>query len=97
MKCNPEGYETELSLLYSQFKSSLELFQSSQDRWDPCAIYGTSDLGRWEFAEVSFLAWYMNQELRKPMRTQQLLKSFYKTCRKLGGKWYGSEVIFNYY
>lgn len=27
MKCDPEGYETELSLLYSQFKSSLELFQ----------------------------------------------------------------------
>ena len=97
MKYDPEGYETELSLLYSQFKSSLELFQSNQDRWDPCAIYGASDLGRWEFAEVSFLAWYANQELRKPIRTQQLLKSFYKTCRKLGGKWYGSEVIFNYY
>ncbi|KAL8111721.1 uncharacterized protein LOC141666675 [Apium graveolens] len=27
MKCDPEGYETELSLLYSQFKSSLELFK----------------------------------------------------------------------
>lgn len=27
MKCDPEGYETELTLLYAQFKSSLELFQ----------------------------------------------------------------------
>ncbi|XAR48128.1 hypothetical protein NMG60_11030845 [Bertholletia excelsa] len=27
MKCDPEGYETELTLLYGQFKSSLELFQ----------------------------------------------------------------------
>ncbi|XP_071690977.1 uncharacterized protein [Rutidosis leptorrhynchoides] len=27
MKCDPEGYETELSLIYSQFKSSVELFQ----------------------------------------------------------------------
>lgn len=27
MKCDPEGYETELCLLYSQFKSSLELYQ----------------------------------------------------------------------
>uniref|UniRef100_A0A5B7BA91 Protein SDA1 n=1 Tax=Davidia involucrata TaxID=16924 RepID=A0A5B7BA91_DAVIN len=27
MKCDPEGYETELTLLYSQFNSSLELFQ----------------------------------------------------------------------
>ncbi|XP_059657788.1 uncharacterized protein LOC132304225 [Cornus florida] len=26
MKCDPEGYETELNLLYSQFKSSIELF-----------------------------------------------------------------------
>lgn len=27
MKCDPEGYESELVLLYSQFNSSLELFQ----------------------------------------------------------------------
>ena len=27
MKCDPEGYESELLLLYSQFNSSLELFQ----------------------------------------------------------------------
>ncbi|KAM7487229.1 hypothetical protein LguiB_024713 [Lonicera macranthoides] len=27
MKCDPEGYETELALLYNQFKSSLELFR----------------------------------------------------------------------
>ena len=27
MKCDPEGYESELLLLYNQFNSSLELFQ----------------------------------------------------------------------
>lgn len=27
MKCDPEGYEAELSLVYAQFKSSVELFQ----------------------------------------------------------------------
>lgn len=27
MKCDPEGYESELILLYNQFNSSLELFQ----------------------------------------------------------------------
>ncbi|EXB52091.1 hypothetical protein L484_024641 [Morus notabilis] len=27
MKCDPEGYESELALIYSQFKSSLELFE----------------------------------------------------------------------
>ncbi|MFS7958825.1 putative SDA1 domain-containing protein [Helianthus anomalus] len=27
MKCDPEGYETELTLVYNQFKSSVQLFQ----------------------------------------------------------------------
>lgn len=27
MKCDPEGYETELNLVYNQFKSSVHLFQ----------------------------------------------------------------------
>ncbi|KAI7727327.1 hypothetical protein M8C21_027599 [Ambrosia artemisiifolia] len=27
MKCDPEGYETELNLVYNQFKSSVQLFQ----------------------------------------------------------------------
>ena len=27
MKCDPEGYESELVLIYNQFNSSLELFQ----------------------------------------------------------------------
>ncbi|XP_052185808.1 uncharacterized protein LOC127797201 isoform X2 [Diospyros lotus] len=27
MKCDPEGYETELTILYNQFKSSLEFFE----------------------------------------------------------------------
>jgi protein SDA1 len=31
MKCDPEGYETELLLVYNQFKSSLELFKQQAD------------------------------------------------------------------
>ncbi|KAL6499782.1 hypothetical protein OROGR_027692 [Orobanche gracilis] len=31
MKCDPEGYETELTLIYSQFKSSLELFRQQAE------------------------------------------------------------------
>ena len=30
MKCDPEGYETELALLHGQFKSSLELFHQKE-------------------------------------------------------------------
>lgn len=31
MKCDPEGYESELLLIYNQFNSSLELFQKQAD------------------------------------------------------------------
>lgn len=31
MKCDPEGYESELHLIYNQFKSSLELFKQQAD------------------------------------------------------------------
>lgn len=81
MKCDPEGYESELVLVYNQFKSSLELFEQ-QAALNFTSISGigsdptvAKDLGD----RVMFLAhvtpFYPTQLAHFPMELTEFLRS----------------------
>ncbi|GMN64494.1 hypothetical protein TIFTF001_033568 [Ficus carica] len=81
MKCDPEGYESELALIYSQFQSSLELFeQQAALNFTSISGIGTDpavakDLGD----RASFLAhvtpFYPKQLAQFPKQLADLLRS----------------------
>ncbi|KAA8533240.1 hypothetical protein F0562_033227 [Nyssa sinensis] len=81
MKCDPEGYETELNLLYSQFKSSLELFQQ-QAALNFTSISGigsdptvAKDLGDRALFLAHVTSFYPKQLFQFPKQLADLLQS----------------------
>lgn len=81
MKCDPEGYETELALLYNQFKSSLELFRQ-QAALNFTSITGVGgdhtvakDLGDRAMFLAHVTPFYPNQLADFPKQLADLLRS----------------------
>ncbi|XP_024991766.1 protein SDA1 homolog isoform X2 [Cynara cardunculus var. scolymus] len=83
MKCDPEGYETELSLIYSQFKSSVELFQQQAALNFTSAASGgvgsdptvAKDLGDRAMFLAHVTPFYPNQLLGYPKELVEFLRT----------------------
>lgn len=83
MKCDPEGYETELSLIYSQFKSSVELFQQQAALNFTSVVSGgvgsdptvAKDLGDRAMFLAHVTPFYPNQLLDYPKELVEFLRS----------------------
>ncbi|KAF7839867.1 protein SDA1-like protein [Senna tora] len=85
MKCDPEGYETELVLVYSQFNSSLELFQQ-QAALNFTSISGigsdpsvAKDLGDRAMFLAHVTPFYLKQLAEFPKKLAGLLHSAART------------------
>ncbi|KAF5930023.1 hypothetical protein HYC85_030896 [Camellia sinensis] len=85
MKCDPEGYETELTLLYAQFKSSLELFQqqAALNFTSVSGVAGNPTVAKDLGDRVMFLAhvtpFYRNQLSQFPKEIADFLGSAART------------------
>lgn len=83
MKCDPEGYETELNLIYSQFKSSVELFQQQAALNFTSVVSGgvgsdptvAKDLGDRAMFLAHVTPFYPNQLLNYPKELVEFLRS----------------------
>lgn len=85
MKCDPEGYESELTLVYSQFKSSMELFEQ-QAALNFTSLSGVStdptvskDLGERAMFLSHVTPFYPKQLVNFPKELAQLLRSSART------------------
>jgi len=83
MKCDPEGYETELTLVYNQFKSSVQLFQQQAALNFTSAVSGgvgsdptvAKDLGDRAMFLAHVTPFYPAQLLNYPMELVEFLRS----------------------
>ncbi|KAI3779474.1 hypothetical protein L2E82_09195 [Cichorium intybus] len=83
MKCDPEGYETELNLIYSQFKSSVELFQQQAALNFTSVVNGgvgsdptvAKDLGDRAMFLAHVTPFYPNQLVGYPTELVEFLRS----------------------
>ncbi|KAL4581886.1 hypothetical protein LXL04_006420 [Taraxacum kok-saghyz] len=83
MKCDPEGYETELTLIYNQFKSAVELFQQQAALNFTSVVSGgvgsdptvAKDLGDRAMFLAHVTPFYPNQLLNYPKELVEFLKS----------------------
>ncbi|KAK9063467.1 hypothetical protein SSX86_017337 [Deinandra increscens subsp. villosa] len=83
MKCDPEGYETELTLVYNQFKSSVQLFQQQAALNFTSAVTGAvgsdptvaKDLGDRAMFLAHVTPFYPVQLLGYPKELVELLSS----------------------
>ncbi|KAI3516159.1 hypothetical protein L1887_15070 [Cichorium endivia] len=83
MKCDPEGYETELTLIYSQFKSSVELFQQQAALNFTSVVNGgvgsdptvAKDLGDRAMFLAHVTPFYPNQLVGYPTELVEFLRS----------------------
>ncbi|XP_009602907.1 uncharacterized protein [Nicotiana tomentosiformis] len=85
MKCDPEGYESELTLVYNQFKSSMELFEQ-QAALNFTSLSGVStdptvskDLGERAMFLSHVTPFYPKQLVNFPKELAQLLRSSART------------------
>ncbi|KAK1415748.1 hypothetical protein QVD17_31534 [Tagetes erecta] len=83
MKCDPEGYETELNLVYNQFKSSVQLFQQQAALNFTSAVTGgvgsdptvAKDLGDRAMFLAHVTPFYPAQLLEYPKELVEFLKT----------------------
>ncbi|XP_076895970.1 uncharacterized protein LOC143548771 isoform X2 [Bidens hawaiensis] len=83
MKCDPEGYETELTLVYNQFKSSVQLFQQQAALNFTSAVTGgvgsdpnvAKDLGDRAMFLAHVTPFYPVQLVEYPVQLVEFLKS----------------------
>ncbi|XP_062092307.1 uncharacterized protein LOC133798125 [Humulus lupulus] len=85
MKCDPEGYESELATVYSQFKSFLEMFKQ-QAAFKFTSISGVGndptvakDLGDWAMFLAHVTPFYPKQLAQFPNQLAELLRSSART------------------
>ncbi|MCD7457595.1 hypothetical protein HAX54_035453 [Datura stramonium] len=85
MKCDPEGYESELTLVYNQFKSSMDLFEQ-QAALNFTSLSGVStdptvskDLGDRAMFLSHVTPFYPKQLVNFPKELAQLLRSSART------------------
>lgn len=85
MKCDPEGYESELTLIYNQFKSSMDLFEQ-QAALNFTSLSGVStdptvskDLGDRAMFLSHVTPFYPKQLVNFPKELAQLLRSSART------------------
>ncbi|XP_030496966.2 uncharacterized protein LOC115712753 [Cannabis sativa] len=85
MKCDPEGYESELATVYSQFKSFLEMFKQ-QAAFKFTSISGVGndptvakDLGDWAMFLAHVTPFYRKKLAEFPNQLAELLRSSART------------------